>query len=367
MVPYRPHLVHFVYAFTTGGMEKVIATVVRGLDDFEHTIVCSTTSGPMAELLPPETRVIELRKPPGNSLSAIWALRATLRELAPNLLCTYNWDGMDGILAATIGRVRPIVQHEHGWGAADPDGTNRKRRRMRRALSRWTAGIVTVSKELERWLVDDVAVRAPVTQIYNGIDPTAFEPGARDSRIADKLGIPDGGFAAAVIARLDPIKNHGFLFDAFAKLRDTHPTASLLVVGDGPERGRLHERSCGGVVFLGDRRDVADILRTVDVFVLPSVREGISMTILEAMAAGCPTIATRVGGNPELITDGETGILVELDDVPGLAAALARVADDPVRARAFAASARERLLRDFTVERMVDAYRETYRTVIAGR
>lgn len=360
----KPHLIHFVYAFTTGGMEKVIATVVNGLDDFEHTILCSTTSGPMAELLPANTRVIELNKPPGNSLGAIWKLRGTLRALAPDLLCTYNWDGMDGILAAGMGRVRPIVQHEHGWGAEDPDGTSPKRRRLRRVLTRWTARVITVSKELEHWLVDDVRIRTPVTQIYNGIDHTAYSPGPRDERLAAKLGVQPDAFAVGVIARLDPIKNHRFLFEAFTQLREERPNATLLVVGDGPDRVRLHEFACGGVVFLGDRRDVPDILRTLDVFVLPSVREGISMTILEAMASACPTIATRVGGNPELIIDGETGTLVELGDVAGLTGALARYAADPALAARHATAARERLIANFTVEQMVDRYRATYAAVL---
>jgi len=251
----RPRIVHFVYAFTTGGMEKVIATLATRLDGFEHAVVCLTTSGPSARFLPAGTEIVELHQPPGNSVRVYFKLARAFRRLRPDLLCTYNWSGMDGVIAAKLGRVRPVVHHEHGWGMEDPEGLDAKRQRVRRFLSRWTTCQICVSKKLEAWLNDVVSVRAPVTQIYNGIDENVFKPdGGEDaaSAVRDGLGIGADDFVAAIIARLDPIKNHAVLFEAFARLRKIHPRAHLLVIGDGPERDRLGALRTDGVHLLGE-------------------------------------------------------------------------------------------------------------------
>ncbi len=357
------HIVHVLYSFGTGGLEKGIATVARhGSPGFEHVVVCLARSGESERLLPGGTRVVELHKRPGNSPLFLWRLSRALRALRPDVVHTRNWPGMDGILAARLAGIRNVVHGEHGWGMEDPQGRSPRRLRVRRFLARWVREYTCVSRAIEGWLRHEVRVGRPVTQIYNGVDTDVFRPGPGDP-VRSELGIPAGAFVAGIVGRLDPIKDHPTLFRAFARLRESVPEARLLVVGDGPERARLEEEAGEGVIFLGDRADVPEILRALDVFVLSSRNEGISNTILEAMATGLPVVATDVGGNPELVLEGQTGTLVPAADPAALAAALARYAGDPALGETVGQRARARAVERFSIETMVAGYETVWTRV----
>ncbi len=362
----RVRVVHVLYSFGTGGLEKGIATVIRhGAPAFEHVIACLSRSGGSERLLPPGTPVVELHKAPGNSVLFLWRLMRALRGLRPDVIHTRNWSGVDGIIAARLAGIRNVVHGEHGWEMQDPSGAHPRRLRVRRLLSRWVRQYTCVSKAIERWLRDEVGVRRPVTQIYNGVDTGVFRPGP-GGRVRSELGLPADAFVAGIVGRLDPIKDHPTLFRAFSRLRESVPEARLLVVGDGPERERLEREAGEGVVFLGDRTDVPEVLRALDVFVLCSRNEGISNTILEAMATGLPVVATGVGGNPELVMPGRTGTLVPPGDPEALCAALGRYAGAPRLARAHGEAGRARAASGFSVEAMVSAYEGVWRAV-SGR
>jgi sugar transferase (PEP-CTERM/EpsH1 system associated) len=357
-----------LYSFGTGGLEKGIATVVGNASpEFEHIVVCLTESGASARLLPPGTRVIELHKPPGNSLRFLWRLARVLRSLRPDVVHTRNWSGMDAVIAARLAGIRNVVHGEHGWGVEDPEGLNPKRLRVRRFLDRWVREYTCVARAMVPWLQDTVGVRRPVTQIYNGIDTERFRPGPEGARSRDEFGIPADAFVVGVVGRLDPIKDHPTLFAAFDALRGSVPSARLLVVGDGPERGRLEALAGEGVLFAGDRRDVPELMRAMDVFVLPSRNEGISNTILEAMATGLPIVATDVGGNPELVLQGRTGTLVSLGDPILLGAALRKYRSNLVHRAREGQLARARACDVFSVGAMVLGYEEVYGRVGWGR
>jgi sugar transferase (PEP-CTERM/EpsH1 system associated) len=366
-VPEPVHVVHVLYSFGTGGLEKGIATVVRGASPgFAHTVVCLTESGASERLLPPDTRVIELRKAPGNSPRFLWRLSRVLRQLAPQVVHTRNWSGIDGILAARLAGLPGVVHGEHGWGMDDPEGASPRRLRVRRFAQRWVREYTCVSQAMVRWLHEDVGVRRPVTQIYNGIDAARYRPGPEGAALRRELGIAPKAFVSGVVGRLDPIKDHVTLFRAFSRVRAADPEARLLVAGDGPERARLESEAGEGVVFLGDRRDVPELLRALDVFVLPSRNEGISNTILEAMATGLPVVASRVGGNPELVEDGATGALVPPGDARALAAALERYRAQPEAGQAHGEAGRARVLERFAVNRMVASYEAVWTRVGAS-
>ena len=166
-------------------------------------------------------------------------------------------------------------------------------------------------------------------------DIERFRPGVRQTG-RSRLGVGDGETVIGTVGRLDPIKDQATLVAAFSRLVARHDSLRLLLVGDGPCRRSLEEQVArleldDRVTFLGRRDDVSELLRAMDVFVLPSLAEGASNTILEAMATGVPVVATRVGGNPELIEEGETGFLVPRRDVTGLSAAIERyVANRPL-------------------------------------
>jgi len=198
-----------------------------------------------------------------------------------------------------------------------------------------------------------------VTRITNGVDTDLYLPGSGAAARA-QLGVDADAFVVGVVGRLDPIKDHGTLLSAYQRLRTTLPESVLLVVGDGPERRRLMAAAPEGVRFLGNRSDIPDLFRALDVFVLTSINEGISNTILEAMASGVPVVASRVGGNPELVEDGTTGRLFPVGDIDALTDVLQAYAASPELVTSHGALGRRRAEQDFSIDTMVMAYRSVW-------
>jgi len=266
-------------------------------------------------------------------------------------------------LAARLAGVPKVVHGEHGRDISDPEGRNRRRNRFRRLMAPWVNRFTTVSDDLRRWLVTDVGIApAKVVRIHNGVDTERFSPGDR-GEIRANLGVRSDQIVVGTVGRLNPVKDQVSLIDAFARLEAAE--AVLIIAGDGPCRDVLHNRAAAlrlgdRVRFLGERHDVPDVLRALDVFVLPSIAEGISNTILEAMATGLPVIATRVGGNPELVVDGETGRLVPRGDPGALAAALGSYFQDSVRRIEDGSRARARAVTAFSLDAMRAGYADVY-------
>lgn len=358
---HRIRVVHVIHSFGVGGMEKGVATLIRNSSSmFEHAVLCLSASGESERLLPPGTKVFELGKAAGNSLHFLMKLKRQLKTLKPDVVHTRNWGGMDGIIAARFAGIRAVIHGEHGWDLGDPEGANLRRIIARRILSSCVRELTCVSQHMKHWLVEKVRITKPVHQIYNGIDSNVFSPLRGENTTRSELRIPEKSPLLGVVGRLDPIKDHPTLFRAFERAKQSVPEARLLVVGDGPERQRLQGMAGEGVLFLGNRTDVPRILRALDVFVLPSLNEGISNTILEAMACGVPVIATRVGGNSELVEEGKTGTLVPAGDCETLASVVTRYLNDPSLRRLHGSSGRVRACEHFTVEKMVHGYEEIY-------
>ena len=361
-------VVHVLHAFGFGGLEKGIATLIRQASpDFEHVILCLARTGESASLLPAGTQVLELHKQEGTSAGFFVQLARKLRALKPDVIHTRNWGGMDGIIAANLGGMRGrVVQGEHGWGMEDAYGQSAKRVWIRRVLSLGVKEYTCVSKQIEAWLQDQVRVLCPLTQIYNGIDTSIFSPEGKQADLRQELGLAHETTLIACVGRLDPIKNHAGLIQAFHQVRQTFPESALLIVGGGPEGERLEALQTPGVYFLGGRYDIPDVLRAVDVFALASFNEGISNTILEAMATGLPVVSTAAGGTPELISHEHNGLLAKPGAVEPLASHLLYYLQNPeLRAehgRRNRSIARER----FSIEAMLEGYEQVWRRV-AGR
>jgi len=231
---------------------------------------------------------------------------------------------------------------------------------------------VTVSQDLGTWLVRDVRIPArKVTTIANGVDLSRFgNIGRMDARA--RLGLPLDRPVVGTVGRLDPVKDQAGLIESFSLLRSGHPDAILIVVGEGVCRQALETRVVDlglreRVRLMGERRDIPDVLAAMDVFALPSIAEGMSNTMLEAMASGLPVVATRVGGNSELIDNGVTGTLVGPGDRSALAEAIGGYLDDPTRGVLHGKAARQRALSRFDLTRMVQGYTDLYCEVLKRR
>lgn len=358
-------IVHVVRSLEVGGLENGVVNVVSALDgEVDQVVVCMTRAGALASRLPAAARVVELGVATRDRL-AMLRLARLFRRLRPGIVHSRNWPTIEAIPAARMARVPVVIHGEHGREAADPEGRDARRNRVRRLLAPLVDRFVAVSADLEGWLARDVRIPArKLVTVRNGVDTTRFSDDMREVG-RRTLGVAADASVVGTVGRLDPVKDHASLLCAFARLGGRYPDALLVVVGDGPCRAELEAiaRQAGmsaRVRFLGERSDVPALLAGMDVFVLPSIAEGISNTILEALASGLPVVATRVGGNPELVVDGVTGSLVPPRDAAALAAAVAEYLDDGPLRRAHGKAARARAVECFSLDRMVNGYRRLY-------
>jgi sugar transferase (PEP-CTERM/EpsH1 system associated) len=369
----RPLIAHVVNSLATGGLENGVVNLInRSGSRFRHVVVCMTSAGEFQKRLPPGVEVWSMGKAPGQDLGAFLRLVKLFRRLRPAIVHSRNWGAYDAIPAARLARVPFVVHGEHGRDIEDPEGRNTRRNRIRRLLGPLVSHFVTVSHDLRRWLIEDVRVRAgKVGTIHNGVDVTRFgDHGGDEARAA--LGLRPDDLVVGTVGRLDLVKDQAGLIRAFASVLAKHPGAQLLVIGDGPCRDDLArlvgELGVGHRVrLLGERADVAALLPALDVFVLSSIAEGMSNTVLEAMATGLPLVVTRVGGNPELVEHGVNGTHVPPGQPTALAAAIETYLEDAHLRALHGKASRERAVEHFGLDRMCRAYVDLYAGLLSGR
>lgn len=361
-------VLHILHSFGIGGLEKGVAMLINNASpEFEHEILCLTQSGDSSKLIPANTKIYEMHKPKGNSISFIWQLAGMIRRIKPDVTHTRNWCGMDGVIAARLAGCNKIIHGEHGWSMDDPQGDKNRRKLARRWLSLGIKELTAVSQQIKNWLENEVQVFPPVSQIYNGVESsTAFDLPV-NSGLRQELGLFDSAMLVGTVGRLDPIKDHSGLIRAFQEVRLHVPASHLVIIGEGPERKNLEILQTDGIHLLGMRTDVNAILQQLDLFVLPSLNEGISNTILEAMAAGLPVVATAVGGTPELLRHGKNGLLVAPRDYTALSQALKRYLNDQ-QLRAVHGKL-NRCLADekFSIRAMVAGYEDVWHRAVESR
>ncbi len=311
--------------------------------------------------------VVVMPKEPGFAIGLPLRLARYLRGRGVGLVHCHNFGAfVYGALAGRLASCRGILYTAHG-----PDFPCEKRRRLFQRLP-LADHIIAVSEKVRRSAVERVGIPPErVTTIVNGIDVRGFSASAQGPKVRSELGAKADTPLVGSVARLSWEKDHETLFRAFSRLLPEHPDVRLLVVGDGPLRRSLEERvrdlALGDAVqFLGTRRDVPDVLAALNVFVLASREEGLPVALLEAMAAGLPVVATSVGGIPDVVVDGETGLLVPPGDPARLSEAIFRLMNNGEEARAMGREASKRVAERFDVSRMVRAYEDVYLRVLGG-
>lgn len=365
----RPLVVHLLHRFDTGGLENGVVNVINHLPTFRHAVVAVTEITAFKERVKaPGTQFIALNKPPGQGFWLYPRVYRLLRELRPAVVHTRNLGAMEFQWPAWAARVPLRVHSEHGWDTNDLGGVSVANQRLRRLYGARTHRFVALSKAIERYLTGPVGFGPDrVLRICNGVDTQRFAPAttvpeAWPYRRGEHLVI-------GAVGRMQAVKDPLNLVDAFLRLRELRPVEwprlRLAMLGGGPlleaARQRLAEAGAAGQAWLpGDRSDVAHLLPQVDIFALPSQAEGISNTLLEAMACGCVPVATAVGGNPELIEPESNGLLVPSQDSGALAAALARLVNEPALRQRLADAALARVRAQFSLDGMIAAYGALY-------
>ncbi len=375
-----PLVAHVIYRLDVGGLENGLVNLINRIpaERFRHVIICLTDySAFRRRIRRSDVPVFTLNKPPGNSPIFHFKLWRLLMQLRPDIVHTRNLGALEGALPAALAGVRVRIHSEHGHDIGDLGGGNRKYQWVRRALKPFVHQYIALSKDLERYLHEKIHVPANrVAQLYNGVDTELFHParGGREPLPCADFAGPDQ-FVIGTVGRMQAVKDPVTLARAFVRLLHMVPDGArrlrLVMVGDGPLKEQvltvIEEAGATRLAWLaGERDDVPRIMRGLDLFVLPSISEGVSNTVLEAMASGLPVVATRVGGNPELIKAGVTGTLVPRDDPESMARAMRAYAESTELCRRHGSEARHAVERRFGMEAMVNAYMAVYDNVLAS-
>lgn len=352
-------VVHLTYSLDMGGCEKLQVEFARFADRsrFDLRFVSIDSLGRSAEIIERlDWPVSSLRKPPGFHAKYIFRLASQFREWKPDIVHTHdNGPLIYGSAAGRLARV-PIIVHTRHHGRLpwiEPSKVN---------TARWASllvdRIVCVSKDS---LIEGIKERIPrkrLMTIWNGIDTSLFD--------FDPTRLGQTGPVVSV-ACLRPDKNTESLIRATGEVIKQEPGFCLLLAGDGPpDRVKSLKQLArdlkleNAVIFLGNVSNVPALLADAALMVLPSTTEGISLALLEAMACGLPVIATDVGGNPEVVADGVTGLLVPPSDDQAMVNALLLLYRDAEMRRKMGAAGREKVVRDFDIRRMVTDYESLY-------
>jgi len=369
----RPVVVHVMHRFDIGGMENGIVNLINHMpeDAYRHVIIALTEVTDFRKRIKRgDVEFIALNKKPGHSFWLYPRLFSLFRKLRPSIVHTRNLGALEVSVPAWAAGVPARIHGEHGRDFDDIDGTNRKNQWIRRIYRPFVTYYIVLSRDLNQYLTNVVGFSSRrVIQIYNGVDADRFHPAPVRGRTEGCPFVDPDNWLVGTVGRMQAVKNQTDLAKAFILALQMAPelrgSLRLVMVGDGPLREDasvlLEQAGCADLAWLpGERNDVPEVLRGLDCFVLPSLAEGISNTILEAMASGLPVIATDVGGSGELIAPKETGVLVPVGDVQALATEMVALARQREKAKAMGQAGRLAVERRFSMEAMVRQYQGLY-------
>jgi glycosyltransferase involved in cell wall biosynthesis len=347
------------------GAEMVLVEAAARLDPERFRVICGLLTPDADRVIPARLATLDFNLPGLNGwvwlrffFHLCWVIyRRRVDAIHVNSYVPGNY----ARLAAALMQVPIVIDHWHGFTRF-----NRKRRLICRALGRFTDLSLAVSRGVKDYLVAEIGLDpAKIRVVPNGVDLAALDAARPGPIVRRELGLPEGVPVIGLVGRLDHWgKGHKELFQAMVSLQASHPVCAL-IVGGGRRQAEMRELAASlglgeSVHFLGQRQDVPDLLQAMDILVLPSYSEGVSLALLEAMAAGLPVIATAVGGLPDVVADAETGLLIPPKDAAALAGAITRLLTDPARAQQLGANARTHVRERYSLDRLGREINEIY-------
>jgi glycosyltransferase involved in cell wall biosynthesis len=374
----KPTVCQVLHSLDIGGAEVLAAGLARALSDrFRFVFACLDEVGTLGEQLRDDGFTVELI---GRTEGIDWRcgrrLGAFVKAQQVDVLHAHQYTPFFQSLVGRLSRWRtPIVFTEHGRHF--PDSRSAKRVAVNRLLMRRRDRVIGVGASVRRALIANEGISADrVEVIYNGVNLGPFEAVRDDSavrrEVRDELGVRDGEQVILQVARLNPLKDHLTAVSTIRQLRDSGVNARLVLAGEGEERSKI-EASVGEaglhdhVTLLGARRDIPRLLSATDAFLLSSISEGIPLTLIEAMAAGVPVVSTDVGGIPEVIDHGATGLLAPAHDAGRLAKHLQRALTDSTFRGSVIAAAQHKARERFSLDEMHRLYAEVYSECLVRR
>jgi sugar transferase (PEP-CTERM/EpsH1 system associated) len=368
----RLRIMHVLACLGNGGTEFGILKLKDGLgeDRFEQRICTTRKFDPefvqtygLNEILS-----VAAGSRPGYQFP-MFRLRKIFSQYRPHIVHTRNWGGLEAVLAARLAGVPVVIHSEHGYEVSNSNGIPLRQKAFRRLAYSMVSQVFTVTRELREHHAQQGWIRPErIAVIPNGVDTVRYAPSVPSRELVRReFGIPSERLVIGSVGRLVSIKDYGTLVRAAERLALSNLDVHVLLVGLGPESERLRAQVCGSsalkgrVTFAGSpERRVPELLNGMDVFVLTSLKEGMSNTLLEAMATGLPLVATQVGGNPEVIGEGRRQWLFAPGDVQALTDRILRLAKDPAIRWQLGNEGRERVLDEFSLEVMMQRYCELY-------
>lgn len=373
----RPLIAHVVYRFDVGGLENGVVNLINNmpLESYRHVVISLTEVTDFRQrVLRKDVQFIALEKPPGHALWLYPKLIRLFRELRPDIVHTRNLAALEVVIPAWAAGVPVRIHSEHGREGADVSNANTRYRVIRKIYKPFVTYFLALSRDLENYLKKHVGIpETRLAQIYNGVDTHKFMPASTRSVISGAPFSDENLWVIGTVGRIQAVKDQATLVRAFAQAVSLTPALRsrlrLVIVGDGPMRNDIftlvNQLGIADLTWMpGGRNDIPELLRGLDCFVLPSLSEGISNTILEAMATGLPVIATDTGGNPELIDHQETGLLVGVKDVSAMANAIVFLALSCEKAKQMGMNGRDKVVSSFSIDSMVRTYCRLYDQVL---
>ena len=371
-----PLIAHIIYRLSIGGLENGLVNLINQIpiSCCRHVIICLKDYTEFsARIHRDDVEIYSLHKREGNDLKIFLKLWRLLWKIRPDIVHTRNLSTLECQLPAFLAGIPRRIHSEHGRDMGDLDGSNIKYIILRKMFRPLIHTYVPLSRDIESWLCEKIRVsQSKITQIYNGVDTERFVVSERQQGIFPEgfSGVDD--IVIGSVGRMDPVKDQLTLAKAFIYIKKIKPDMfvrlRLVLVGDGIMRDQIRLLMIQAGVetqvwFAGDRDDIPELMNCFNIFVLPSRNEGVSNTILEAMASGLPVVATAVGGNSELVQEGKTGYLVLSNDEAEMANAILAYAHNPMLMTLHGAAARQYVEDHFSINRMVRSYMELYGAV----
>lgn len=374
-----PLIVHIIYRLGVGGLENGLVNLINKMpqEAYRHAIVSLKDSTDFQQrLMRNDVLFYQINKKEGQDWASFVTLYKLLKQLKPAIVHTRNLATVEYQIPAFLAGIKHRIHGEHGWDVFDPDGANKKYQWIRRLIKPLIHRYIPLSKHLESYLISKIHV-APekITRIVNGVDTHVFYPRTTSKYLLTGCPFtfsPDE-IIIGTVGRMHGVKDQLTLVKAFILICLSEPAIrqrlKLVIIGDGPLREQairlLEENRLMVQAWLpGERNDIAEIMRQLDIFVLPSQAEGISNTVLEAMATGLPVIATNVGGNPELVADGITGRLTPASDEAAMADKILDYVQHQEKMREHGQNSQQRALLEFSLTAMVERYQAVYDSLL---